>query len=39
MLIARKNAKSATCAAIALASLVCDGIQGSEIYLLGNTKD
>ena len=39
MLIARKNAKSATSAAIALASLVCDGIQGSEIYLLGNTKD
>lgn len=39
MLIARKNSKTATSAAIALASMVVDGIPGSEIYLLANTKE
>lgn len=39
LLISRKNGKTALSAAIMLASLVIDGVQGAECYLIANSRE
>jgi len=39
LLISRKNGKTALSAAIMLAAMMVDGVQGAECYLVANSRD